>query len=292
VAPRRGGRHKLCRVPDVETTVEQRPDAAALRSEVEAHPLWYHTIELPGGVVTPGWFDLRPILDVMPWPDVRGKRCLDVGTYDGFLAFELERRGAAEVVATDLSDPSGWDWPVLTRDRGTEAVAAAAGGKTGLGFDIARRALGSRVERVEASVYELSPHEVGTYDVVVCGSLLLHLRDPVQALEAIRRVCDGAFLSAETVQIGLTLLHRRRPVAELKGDRNCQWWIPNVAGHRRMINAGGFRVEATAGPYAIPFGPGHPAHERPHDRLRQRALTRLVTGRVGVPHSAVLARPG
>ena len=38
----------------------------------------------------------------MPWPDVRGKRCLDVGTYDGFLAFELERRGAASVVATDI----------------------------------------------------------------------------------------------------------------------------------------------------------------------------------------------
>jgi tRNA (mo5U34)-methyltransferase len=278
-------------VPNVETTPTEQRDLAELRREVESPPLWYHTIELAPGVVTPGWFDLRPIVDTMPWPDVRGKRCLDVGTYDGFLAFELERRGAEEVVATDISDPSGWDWPLITRERGTQAVATAAGGKTGMGFEIARRALGSSVERVETSVYDLNGLDLGTFDVVVCGSLLLHLRDPVRALEAIRGVCDGAFLSAETVQLGLTLLHRRRPVAELKGDRNCQWWIPNVAGHRRMIAAGGFRIDEARRPYAIPFGPGHPASERPLERLRQRTLTRLVTGRVGVPHSAVLARP-
>jgi tRNA (mo5U34)-methyltransferase len=278
-------------VPNVETTPAEQRDLAELRREVESPPLWYHTIELAPGVVTPGWFDLRPIVDTMPWPDVRGKRCLDVGTYDGFLAFELERRGAEEVVATDISDPSGWDWPLITRERGTQAVATAAGGKTGMGFEIARRALGSSVERVETSVYDLNGLDLGTFDVVVCGSLLLHLRDPVRALEAIRGVCDGAFLSAETVQLGLTLLHRRRPVAELKGDRNCQWWIPNVAGHRRMIAAGGFRIDEARRPYAIPFGPGHPASERPLERLRQRTLTRLVTGRVGVPHSAVLARP-
>jgi tRNA (mo5U34)-methyltransferase len=278
-------------VPNVETTVDEQPDLTDLRREVDSHPLWYHTIDLAPGVTTPGWFDLRPIVGTMPWPDVRGKRCLDVGTYDGFLAFELERRGAAEVVATDISDPAGWDWSLTTRELGIQAVTAAAGGKTGMGFEIARRALDSSVERVETSVYDLSSEDVGTFDVVVCGSLLLHLRDPVRALEAIRGVCDGVFLSAETVQLALTLLHRRRPVAELKGDRNCQWWIPNVAGHRRMIAAGGFRIEDAGRPYSIPFGEGHPASGRPLERLRQRTLTRLVTGRVGVPHSAVLAKP-
>ena len=40
-----------------------------------------------------------------------GKRCLDVGTYDGFWAFEIEQRGAKEVVAVDVLDPRRWDWP-------------------------------------------------------------------------------------------------------------------------------------------------------------------------------------
>jgi 2-polyprenyl-3-methyl-5-hydroxy-6-metoxy-1,4-benzoquinol methylase len=34
------------------------------------------------------------------------------------------------------------------------------------------------------SVYDLSPERVGRFDVVVCGSLLLHMRDPARALEA------------------------------------------------------------------------------------------------------------
>src|SRR4051794_34637449 len=142
-----------------ETAVAGERDVAELRRAVDSHPLWYHTIELAPNLVTPGWFDLRPVAETMPWPDVRGKRCLDVGTYDGFLAFELERRGAAEVVATDIGDPSGWDWPLITRERGTEAVTSAAGGKTGMGFEIARRGLGSSGGGVETSVF--GPHPPG-----------------------------------------------------------------------------------------------------------------------------------
>jgi tRNA (mo5U34)-methyltransferase len=266
-------------------------DAAEIRRAVDSHPLWYHTIDVGQGVVTPGWFDLRPIVDAMPWPDVRGKRCLDVGTYDGFLAFELERRGAAEVVATDISDPAGWDLPWRTRQQAEQVIASMAGEKTGRGFEIAKRARGSAAERVEVSIYDLSPETVGTFDVVVCGSLLLHLRDPVRGLEAIRGVCTGHFLSTETIRPELGLLHRRRPVAELEGGDNGQWWIPNVAGHRRMLTAAGFDIERTFGPYAIPFGEGHPAKSTPLRLLRQNALTRLLTRKTGVPHNALLAKP-
>ena len=91
---------------------------AKAREAVADVPLWYHTFEVAPGVTTPGWFDLRPIVAKLPWPDVRGKRCLDLGTYDGFLAFEMERRGAHEVVAADVADHELWDWPVRLRARG------------------------------------------------------------------------------------------------------------------------------------------------------------------------------
>ena len=264
---------------------------AALRRAVDAHQLWYHVLELAPGIITPGWFDLRPIVNSMPWPDVRGKRCLDVGTYDGFLAFELERRGAAQVVATDISDPSGWDLPTPTRLQAESVIASMAGEKTGQGFEIARQALSSSVERVEVSIYDLSPEALGTFDIVVCGSLLLHLRDPLRALDAVRSVCTQRFLSAETIRPGLGLLHRRRAVAELRGGKDGQWWIPNPAGHRRMLVAAGFEIEKASRPYAIPFGPGHPASANPIHLLRQNALTKLMTGRTGVPHQALLAEP-
>src|SRR5919106_1834775 len=112
-------------------------DPATARRRVAEHPLWYHTIDVAPGVTTPGWFDLRPIVDRLPWPDVRGKRCLDVGPYDGFLAFELERRGAAEVVAVDIGAHEDWDWPVRLRDR-SGALAELAGPQVGTGFELAR----------------------------------------------------------------------------------------------------------------------------------------------------------
>ncbi|TMK42532.1 MAG: methyltransferase domain-containing protein [Actinobacteria bacterium] len=267
------------------------PAEVELRERIGGHPLWYHTLELAPGVLTPGWFDLRPIVGRLPWPDVRGKRCLDVGTYDGFLAFELERRGAREVIATDIGDERAWDWPPDMRGTGPTKLTELVSGERARGFEIAHDALGSSVRRLECSVYDLSPETVGRFDVVVCGSLLLHLRDPQRALEAIHGVCDQALLSAEEVRLGLSALHPRRPLAELNGSGELlQWWVPNSAGHRRMLFAAGFEVLRATRPYAVPFGVGHPGPNDLGARLRLWRR-RLVLGHAGVPHAAALARP-
>jgi len=216
-----------------------------------------------------------------------------VGAGDGFFAFELERRGAGEVIATDVGDPGDWDWPVDAREKGPDLARAASGADRGLAFRLAKEALASSVERVQASVYDLDPKELGRFDVVVAGSLLLHLRDPLRALEAIRGVCDGQFLSAEAVKLGLSLLGRR-PLAQLDGsDERVQWWIPSVAGHRRMLFAAGFRLERESRLYSVPFGASHPASRRrlPEPGLRGlgvAAVQRIVTRGVGVTHHAAL----
>ncbi len=254
---------------------------------VGTNPLWYHTMELRPGIVTPGWFDLRPIVGSFPWPDVRGKRCLDIGTYDGFLAFEMERRGASEVIATDIGGHENWDWPPRLRARGLDFMEEFAGPK-GLGFEIATKALKSRVQKKVINIYDLSPETVGTFDVVVCGSLLLHLRDPFRALEAIRSVCTGELLSTEQIELELTALHPRTPVTSVAHIPDVQWHVANLAGHRAMITGAGFDIIRTIRPYCDPFGPGHPP---PSTSAWRRALCKAMTGRYGVPHSAVLARP-
>jgi tRNA (mo5U34)-methyltransferase len=267
------------------------PADSALRTEI-ARTLWYHTLELAPGVTTPGWFDLRSVVDQLPWPDVRGKRCLDVGTYDGFLAFEMERRGAAEVVAVDLDDHREWDWPARLRSTGPEQLARLAGPEKGLGFRIAAAALGSRVERVATSVYRLAEADLGRFDVVVCGSLLLHLRDPIRALEAMRSVCAGELLSSECIDLRLTLLHPKSPYARLDGLSDlCQWWLPNAAAHRRMLESAGFDVVRVGRLYADPFGPAHPAPGRGLRSTATSLLRRARLGNDGVPHVGVLARP-
>lgn len=260
------------------------------RAAVASNPFWYHTMEVAPGVETPGWFDLRPIVERLPWPDLSGKRCLEVGPYDGFLSFEMERRGAAEVVAADIGSPREWDWPLRNRKSGPEVLATISGERTGKGFETARRLLGSAAERVEISAYELSPENVGRFDFVICGSLMLHLRDPIRALEAIRSVCGEQFLSAETISAALSVVHRR-PAARLRGGDRCQWWIPNPAAHRMMLRAAGFEIERSVAPYAIPLGPAHPLRKTLLRAAPQHWLAAPVTRGVGVPHAAALCRP-
>ena len=183
---------------------------------------WWQTIELSPGVVTPGGWDLRPTSAELPWPDVTGTRCLDVGTADGFWAFELERRGAAEVVATDL--PSAF-----------QAKARAR-------FELARELRGSSVIYEERDVYDLE----GDYDVVFMGFVLQMVRDPIGALEALRRVCRGHLLLLDTVSLPLSLLPS--PLARLDARRNAlEHFVFNRRGMRKAVELAGWTVEAQTG---------------------------------------------
>lgn len=262
-----------------------------LESRVAAVPQWYHTLELAPGIVTPGWFDLRDAIRHLPFPDdLSGRRCLDIGTFDGFWAFEMEKRGASEVVAIDLLDPSAWDWPHGSDASIVEAIGQRKAG--GSGFEVARDALGSSVVRRELSVYDLDPRDIGTFDFVYVGSLLLHLRDPVLALERARSVCTGEALVVDAVDAALSTVLRRRPVARLDGRGRPWWWKPNVAGLERMIEAAGFEVVGDPVRTRLRLG----AHQ-PRPPIRRSTLAtrpgreQLFLSRAGDPHAAIRARP-
>jgi tRNA (mo5U34)-methyltransferase len=208
-----------------------------LQAEVDRYP-WYHTLELGNGVKTKGMFDHAPVLDRYPIPaDLTGKRCLDVATMDGYWAFEMERRGAASVTALDLEDPEQLDWPASLRpdhDKTMDETKATR-------FGLAKEALGSKVERVLLSAYDLSP-ELGTFDFVFCGDLLLHLKDPITPVENIRSVCTESAVIANVI----TKFRFRddRALAELDGIDTFSWWTTNLAGLVRIVRAAGFaRVE-------------------------------------------------
>ncbi len=258
--------------------------------------LWYHVIDVAPGVTTPGWFDLRHALDLIPFPEVRGKRCLDIGTWDGFYAWELERRGAAEVVAVDLPDLVDIDWT-------PEALAnpefdPSQEGKQArpAGFNLIKELTGSNVIWRGESVYDLDRESIGTFDLVVCGSLLVHLRDPVRALDAVRRVTSGSFLSIDYVHAPLNLLNvlaGGRPIFELRGkSRDFQWWLASDAGFRHLLDVAGFKVERASKPFLLRPGRPEPiAGVRP--RFRQAlnwTLTRDTTPG-GHLHRAYLTSP-
>lgn len=202
---------------------------------------WYHAIELADGYVTPGWFDLRPFVEHYGLPaDMGGMRALEIGTWDGFWAFEMESRGA-QVVALDLDRESDLDWPPRRRP------ATWSSERRGDGFRLAKEIRGSQAERIEMSIYDATPEGLGTFDLVFCGSVLLHLRDQLLALERAANLCRGTFISAEEYDRPSSLLPF--PVARYHADRDkaVVFWLPAIRTWRRMIWTAGFdRVERHA----------------------------------------------
>ena len=264
--------------------------AETLRDRVAAIS-WYHSIELEPGLVTPGWFDTRAVPAMLPLPEsLAGRRCLDVGTFDGFWAFEMERRGAAEVVAVDVVDPHRWDWPAGTSPETLEEMALRK--RDNPGFAIAKEALGSKVELVDASVYELDAEKHGTFDFVFCGSLLLHLRDPVLGVERLRGVCGGELVLTDAIDPGLSRRFRRHAVVELDGRGRPWWWHQTIDSLGAMVQRGGFRLVDGPRRYDIPPGASMQAPPlRPQTLLTRHGRALLREARRGSPHAVVRAVP-
>lgn len=261
-----------------------------LRTEI-AGTRWYHTLELPDGIVTSGEFDLRPAVSRVPLPtSLAGQRCLDVGTRDGFWAFEIERRGADEVVGIDVDDTAQHDWPTPRPVLPPEYRDALAASQRS--FDVAKRALGSSVDRRDISVYDLTPEAVGQFDFAFLGTLLVHLRDPVGALTAVRRVLksDATLVINEAISLSLTITRPRKPSASLMTLDAPFWWIPNRQALRRWVEAAGFVCQELGRPYLVDRGP---AMDRPPLSRRNDlgGLARQLVLRAGMPHVALVARP-
>jgi tRNA (mo5U34)-methyltransferase len=269
--------------------IASRP-VAELRTEVE-NVEWYHTIELAPGVVTPGWFDTRPVVDELPFPNsLAGKRCLDVGTFDGFWAFEMERRGAREVVAIDLLDLTKADWPPNSEESTVAAINRRK--RDGGGFELAVQCLGSSVTRHELSVYDVSPETLGEFDFIYLGSLLLHLRDPVRALDRLRQVCTGELLIVDSIDLLLSLVFPRRPTASLDMRGRPWWWTCNAAGIARLAEAARFEVVGHPKRIFMPAGAGQPLPAlSPRMLFSEQGRESAVKRFRGDPHVAVRAQP-
>lgn len=201
----------------------------ALRQQIAQISSWYHRIDLGDGVETPGHFRMADYLAHYHFPArLDGLRVLDVGASTGFFAYEFERRGAAEVVGVELPSWAAHDWtPRYRREFAQKPAAEQQNIDREVmldGFSVVGQALGSqRVRRVFKTIYELSSAELGTFDIVFSGSMLMHVRDPVLGIQRLRECCkDGGRL---IVSISTTMGESKEPLAKFVGEWNqCNWW--------------------------------------------------------------------
>jgi len=138
--------------------------------------------------------------------DLTGKTVLDIGAWDGYFAFEFERRGAKRVLAVDSF---AWDQRPSGFPRGLEC------------FLLAREFYRSQVEYQRIDVHNLSPETVGTFDLVFCAGVLYHTRHPLLALEKIRSVTANQLI-LETHQL-IPAVHERVPLIRFfPGDERAE----------------------------------------------------------------------
>lgn len=148
----------------------------------------------------------------LPWPSVRGRRCLSLASSENALTLELElaRRGAAEVLAVEL---------------------------------------GSHLQRRSATLEQLAAGELGMFDVVVAEDVLGSADDPWHGARTIRSICRSHLLSIERIDLGLSIAARRRPYARReRGERRARW-VMNGAAHRKLLDSAGFEVLLASRPW-------------------------------------------
>jgi tRNA (mo5U34)-methyltransferase len=250
-----------------------------LQARVDEIPFWWHSIDLGHGVVTPGHKPpavLAAELGALALPDLTGKTVLDIGGWDGFFAFEAERRGAARVAVVDhymwAMDSPGQQ--AYWRRCMEEGVTPRPYHETEFwhpdtlpgkrGFELARAARGSAVEDITADFMDCDLDALGPWDVVLYLGVLYHMEDPMRALRRVAAVTrELAVVETEAIAIPAfdhEALWRFFPGAELNGDIS-NWWAPNLSALGGALTAAGFaEARAVQGPPADLLAGGDGPH--------------------------------
>ncbi|MFC2140647.1 DUF1698 domain-containing protein [Candidatus Auribacterota bacterium] len=230
-----------------------------LLEKVKAFPYWYHKIELPHGIVTPGWAPISPQAYRIP-DDLSGKRVLDIGAWDGYWTFEALKRGAKEVVAID--DFSDYVGSLDQNDR-----------KAWETFDFCRSVLDyseNMCIRKEMTVYEITEKELGKFDIVFFFGTIYHLRYPLLALDKVSAVCSRELYLESAIADDYSPyqggMGRGYPGSQMimefypgkqYGDNETNWWCPTLHCLMNLVNTSRFKdVEGwklMEKPTALPF---------------------------------------
>jgi tRNA (mo5U34)-methyltransferase len=186
-----------------------------------------------------------------------------VGPAQGFFAFEFERRGADRVVTAELPRWSDHDGSSeLKQEFVAGNVDTANEDYLHQALAFAVRARQSRVEQLFHSIYDLRLETVGTFDIVFCASLLIHLTDPLRALYALRSVTREMAIVATVIDPDR--FGNRRPRAYFHGTAKGQaFWAPNMlclekwalaAGFARAERVSTFMLSSLDGEFHSPHG--------------------------------------
>jgi len=205
---------------DVEWRASLPPTTEILRSVERLQPWLQGPFPLPDNLEIAGpwrtdvrWQHLGPHL-----PELAGKSVLDIGANAGYDAFRFHALGAASVVACEPFD-------FIDQARFLNSLYETS------------------VEFIKIGWQELSPQELGRFDIVHCHGVLYHEPHPQALLERIRSMVND-----EGIAVVGSILHND----PLRSDslrflprgyfHDPTWWfLPGRLAFRWMLEAAGLR---------------------------------------------------
>jgi tRNA (mo5U34)-methyltransferase len=236
-----------------------------LQARADALP-WFHSIDLGNGVRTHGIAMETVTEDQLP--DLEGRTVLDIGAWDGLYSFLAERKGATRVVSLDhyawgVDIPARDNYWAECRTAGTLPDHSKDLGEFWrpdlpgqASFNFARKALDSNVEPVVGDFMTIDLDSLGTFDIVLYLGVLYHIKDPLTALERVRRVTkELAVIETEALRLdGLETMSLVEFFAgsEVNNDFG-NWYVPTLPALHALCRAAGFsEVRTIAGPIGPP----------------------------------------
>jgi 2-polyprenyl-3-methyl-5-hydroxy-6-metoxy-1,4-benzoquinol methylase len=187
---------------------------------------WWHSIKLSEDYTTKGRVGAdhcssEAITNRFGMPlDMTGKTVLDVGTFDGLMAFEAEKRGAKEVAAIDLYQGSG---------------------ENSDGFHFAKAVLKSQVEFDMVSIESFNEHHNIKYDIVLLYGTIYHVDNPIQHLHALSNLCkEYALIETAIAQTN----YGDKSVWEFNygfDNDETNKWYPTLNGLKNVLKYVGFK---------------------------------------------------
>ena len=107
------------------------------------------------------------------------------------------------------------------------------------------------------SIYHATPEELGTFDVVFCGSVLIHLRDQLLAYERMAGLCRGLCISAEEYSRSAGLSPWAMSRYHADRESAVVFWMPSRKTWKRMMWTAGFDDVSEHGRFTMKTTDGH-----------------------------------
>jgi SAM-dependent methyltransferase len=182
---------------------------------------WRQRIPLGDSETTNGYLLLPNEweLNYLPY-NMTGKSFLDVGANDGYFAFEAERRGASESIASDLY---------------YDGLSGNKGGWNSKGIHLVKDHLRSNVQIIHKSIYNINELP-SKYDVVLCSNVLSWLDNPLMGIERLAASCKETLF----IKDGFLITHNSAAMLRYDAETHAVFYRANLKYMETTLRKFGF----------------------------------------------------